>query len=181
MSELNLARIREVLNRVPEQFADKVAKVGWFPSAVYEDGTPVAYVAAIQENGAPEVSIPARPFVAPTVKEHSKEWGQLMGDGARAVLRGKTSADAVLEGVGMVAVGDIQATIEGGGFKPLSPTTILLRKWKREGRKITGSVVGEAAAEVAAHPELIAGVNADPLRDSGLMVATITSTVDRAD
>lgn len=117
----------------------------------------------------------------PAVQEHSKEWGQLMGDGARAVLHGKTTADAVLEGVGMAAVGDIQATIEAGGFKPLSPTTILLRKWRREGRKITGAVVGEAAAEVAEHPELIAGVNADPLRDSGLMVATLTSAVGEAE
>lgn len=181
MKQLDLSRIKATLDRIPEQFADQEAKVGWFPTAKYEDGTPVAYVALIQEKGAPEVGIPARPFMGPAVEAHKEEWVQGISSGVQAVVRGTATAQDVLEAVGLAAVGDIQSQIETGAHQPLSPTTILLRKWAREGRTITGKVVGEAAAAVAAHPELIQGVNADPLRDTGLMVATITNTVGKSE
>lgn len=51
MKELSFDKIKARLDAIPEGFANRVAKVGWFPSAKYEDGTPVAYVAAIQEYG----------------------------------------------------------------------------------------------------------------------------------
>lgn len=181
MAGFDLSKIKATLEAIPEQFSGQEAKIGWFPTARYEDGTPVAYVALIQEKGAPEVGIPARPFMQPAVDAHKDEWVKLMGDGVRAVIRGKATAEDVLEGVGLSAVGDVQEQIESGAHEPLSPTTILLRKWRREGRTITGKVVGEAAAQVAEHPELIQGVNADPLRDSGLMVATLSHAVGKVE
>jgi len=177
----DLSKIRSRLESIPAQFANKQAKVGWFPSAKYEDGTNVAYVALIQEVGAPEVGIPARPFMKPAVEANKDEWASQMRKGAKAVLNGRVSVDNVLEQVGMLAASDVQVQIETGDHQELSPTTILLRKWRREGRKISGKTVGEAAAAVQADPSLIAGVNADPLRDSGLMIATLTSQVGRAE
>ena len=43
---------------------DEVAQVGWFENAKYPNGTLVAYVALIQENGASDgkTIIPPRPF-----------------------------------------------------------------------------------------------------------------------
>ena len=53
MAALNLDKIKATLDRVPEEFNGLVAQVG-LPSGInYEDGTPVAQVAAIQEFGAP--------------------------------------------------------------------------------------------------------------------------------
>lgn len=175
--EFDLSKIKARLEAIPEQFAGKEAKVGWFPSAVYEDGTSVAYVALIQEMGAPEVGIPPRPFMSPSVDANRQEWVRHMGEGVKAVGRGSATADQVLEGVGGLAASDIQAQIEATSSPPLTPTTILLRKWRKEGRTITGKTVGEAAAAVAANPDLIAGVNADPLRETGLMVATVSHAV----
>ena len=68
MKQLNLDKIKATLERIPEEFEGMVAQVG-FPSGInYEDGTSVAYVAAIQEFGAPAVNNPPRPFMQPTVK-----------------------------------------------------------------------------------------------------------------
>lgn len=173
----NLDKITATLAAVPEQFAGKQAEAGWYPSAKHEDGTSVAYVATIQEHGAPEVGIPARPFMRPAVQQHKDEWTELMADGVRAVLAGRADADQVLEAVGAQVAGDIQDQIVNGGHRPLSPTTLVLRKWAREGRTITGKTVGEAAAAYEADPSIIQGVPDDPLQDTGLMVATLTSTV----
>lgn len=82
---LDLSKFRAHLDRVPKEFADKVAKIGWFPSAQYEDGTSVAYVAAIQEFGAPEVKIPPRPFMQPSIQTHMPEWRAYMLKGVQAV------------------------------------------------------------------------------------------------
>ena len=177
MAGLDFSKIKAKLDAIPEQFANKEAKVGWFDSAKYEDGTPVAYVALIQEKGAPAAGVPARPFIQPTVDKKSHEWTKAIADGAKAVLAGRSTADDVLSVVGAVAAGDIQKQIASNAVEALSPTTVLLRKWRREGKVITGKTVGEAAAAVKADPSLINGVNADPLQDTGTLSDTITHQV----
>ncbi len=177
MAGFDLTKIRKTLESIPEQFANKEAKVGWFPAAQYENGTPVAYVALIQEKGAPEAGIPARPFIGPTVDKHQSEWVELLGAGAASVMRGKHTADDVLTMVGAQVVGDIQEQIASNSVQALSPVTLVLRKWRREGRVITGKTVGEAAAAYANDPSIIGGVNADPLQDSGLLIDSINHTV----
>lgn len=173
---LDFAKIKAHLDGISEGFVDKEAKAGWFDSARYPDGTPVAYVATIQEYGAPEVNIPPRPFLAPTIEKRKDAWVKLLSQGVKAVARGGYSADQVLEGVGLQVAGDIQAGIASVTGPALSNVTLLLRKWRREGKTIAGKTVGEAAAAIKAGAS-IEGVNADPLRDSGLMVATVTSVV----
>lgn len=177
MKQLDFSKIRSRLESIPDGFANRVAQVGWFESAQYDDGTPVAYVATIQENGAPAQGIPPRPTIKPTIEKRKAAWVKLMGQGVKSVVAGNASAEDVLEGVGLQAAGDIRRTLSEVESPKLSPTTILLRKWRREGRVITGKTVGEAAAAVAADPSLIAGVNADPLNDTGLLIATLTNTV----
>ncbi|MDE2470685.1 MAG: hypothetical protein KGL35_18560, partial [Bradyrhizobium sp.] len=173
----DLERVRARLEAIPADFANKVARAGFFPAAVYESGTHVAYVAAIQEFGAPERNIPPRPFMRPAIEQHKAEWVQAMGKAVAASTAGAISADDALDRIGDKVASDIQATLENGSYAPLSPTTVLLRKWRREGRTITGRTVGEAAAAVAADPSLIEGVNADPLRDTGLLIASVSHDV----
>ena len=178
MAGFDLAKINAVLSRIPEQFNGKEAKVGWFPAQYATGDHPyVAYVAMIQEMGAPEVGIPARPFIRPAIEKHQSEWVQTMADGAKGVLHGMITADAVLTGVGAKAVNDIKTQISLGDVEPLSPVTLVLRKWRREGVPITGKTVGEAAAAYKADPSIIDGVNADPLRDTGLLSASVTNVV----
>lgn len=174
---MDARRIKAVLDRVPREFSGKEAQAGWFPGAHYEDGTSVAYVAMIQENGAPERGIPARPFMKPTADAHGEQWVETLKDGVKAVASGKATADQVFEAMALQMAGDTQAQIASNAVAPLSPTTLVLRKWRREGRKITGATVGEAAAAYAADPSIIDGVPDDPLQDTGLMIATLTGQV----
>jgi hypothetical protein len=172
-----MSKVNARLSQIAEQVDGKVANVGWFPSAQYEDGTPVAYVALIQEKGAPEVGIPPRPTLGPTFEQKRDEWQKTIADGMCAVVRGQASGDTVLEAVGMQAAGDIKQAISTLSAPPLSPVTVLLRKWKKAGKKITRATVGEAAAAIAAGED--PGGDDKPLNATGLMLATLTNTVDK--
>lgn len=103
---------------------DFVGKTGWFETARYEDGTPVAYVASIQEFGSPEQGIPPRPTMRPTAAAKEREWAELMASGARAVLRGDREPAQVLELVALRAAGDVQEAIRAVVSPPLKPSTI---------------------------------------------------------
>lgn len=178
---LDFAKIRAKLDGIADGFTDQVAKVGFFDGHAYEDGTPVAYVAAIQEYGSPEAGIPPRPFMRPTVEAQTATWSKHIGDGMRQVVRGKLTAEDVLDGVGALAANDVKKRIASNQVAPLSPTTLVLRKWRREGRVITGKTVGEAAAAYAEDPSIISGVPADPLQDTGFLIAEVLHTVEPAE
>lgn len=151
MKTLNLNKIRAVLETAPKEFENMVAQVG-FPSGInYEDGTSVAYVAAIQEFGAPENKIPARPFIQPTVTAKKDYWTKVMSNSIPKVVLGKATAFDVLDLVGRVAAVDIKETITKVYSPPLSPVTI-----KRKG-------------------------SAKPLIDTGLMLASVQNAVNKAD
>lgn len=137
---------------------DKSAKVGWFESAKYEDGTPVAYVATIQEFGAPSQSIPARPFIRPAIKENEKSWSSIAESGARAVLRGVATTGDVMEAIGGKAAADIQNAITQVKTPALKDSTIAARLRKRADGKTVGNLT-------------------KPLVDSGLMLASVQSVV----
>jgi hypothetical protein len=175
-----IARVKARINAIPRDFDGQAALVGWWPTARYEDtgygATPVAYVALIQEKGAPAVGIPARPFIEPAVTAQKAAYASLFADGVREVIKGRASAQDVLEGVGLQCAGDIRANLATSDFLALSPVTVLLRKWRKEGRRINRTVVGEARAAIAAGAS-IAGIPDDPLHESGKMQASLTNAV----
>lgn len=168
-----------MFEKLQRELDGKYVAVGWLESAKYEDGTQVAYVATIQENGAPAVGIPPRPFMQPTINEHRDEWRDLALKGMKAVAQGRIDADQMLDQLGGLAAGQTKETIENVTSPKLSDVTLLLRKWRREGMTITGSTVAEARRQVASGNYDISGVNSDPLTDTGLMIATLTHWVDK--
>ena len=58
--------------KVLEQLQHREIQVGFFETAVYPDGTPIAYVAAIQEFG--HGAIPPRPFLRPAAADNKDKW-----------------------------------------------------------------------------------------------------------
>lgn len=149
MNQFNLDKIKATLERVPEEFEGMVAQVG-FPSGInYEDGTSVAYVAAIQEFGAPAVRIPARPFMQPTVREKKDYWTNIIEKDIPKVVLGKMTAFDVLDKVGIVAAADIQTKISSIYSPPNSPATLA----RKNGTK--------------------------PLVDTGLMLASVQNAVNK--
>lgn len=154
-------------------------KVGWFPSARYETGTPVAYVAAIQEFG--HGPIPPRPFFRPTVLNEQAAWREYAAQGAKAVLNGTISAVAVMDALGERAQEDVKQTINQITSPPLSPITLELRamKHKNPALKVGGRIVGEAAAKVRQPGyQLASGTPDKPLVDSKLLITTLTHTTE---
>lgn len=139
-SKVDFAKVHAKLAEISEGFVKNEAKVGWFSSAHYPDGTPVAYVALIQELGAPAVHIPPRPFIRPTIKAQRDVWAKLLRDGAKAVIKGKFTAYQVLEGVGMQSAGDIRKTITQVESPPLKESTIKARARLLASKEITASL-----------------------------------------
>lgn len=162
------------------------SKVGWFESAKYEDGTPVAYVAAIQEKGSPERSIPPRPFFRKTINDQQVKWKQTIKSEVKKVLKNQKTLFDVMELLGLMAAGNVQKTISKITTPPLSPVTILLRKYRKLGIKVTGKTVGEAHKVVnfiGPRPKKdksanISGVSTKPLVDTGYMLATLASITE---
>lgn len=154
-------------------------RVGWFPSAKYEDGTPVAYVAAIQEFG--HAPIPPRPFFRPTILAQMNNWRRFAAQGARAVLKGAATAHDVMDGLGERAQEDVKETINQITAPPLSPITLELRamRHKNPNLKVTAKTVGEAAARVRQPGyKLDSGTPDKPLIDTKLAITTLTHTTE---
>lgn len=173
------SKVQAALSRLPKQFADKQAKIGWPSGKEYEDGTPVAYVAAIQNFGVPDRSLPPRPMLKPTVDENQARWAEILKNFTKRIANGEMDAFDALDGIGRVASADLQATIAQINEPALSPVTVLLRKWRKAGRTITGKTVGEAAAAIAAGTE--PGSDNKPLNDTGYMIASVSHGVGKDD
>jgi hypothetical protein len=138
--------------------AEKKAAVGWFPSSVYpvdpegflgkyqSGGDPVASIAFLQEFGSK--TIPARPFMRPTIAKQSKHWGVIV----KNLIKPDAQAEDIIELVGLRMQGDIRKTITEITTPPLSEFTLEQR--------------------------LERGNNSEkPLNDTGYMLATLTSMV----
>lgn len=113
------AKLKEIAGRLGKSAS---VDVGFHPGQNYEDGgQPVAMVAAIQNYGAPEAGIPARPFFSEMVRENSPDWGKGLAqvlvaddyDGARALGR-----------MGDVIAGQLAESITQADFVPLAPATV---------------------------------------------------------
>ena len=175
---VNLAGI-EQLQRAMREMERKSLQVGWFESANYEDGTPVAGVAALQELGSK--TAPPRPFFRPAIEDNKEKWSNLVADGARAVTEGNANIDQVMNGLGLMVVGDVKNAIAGPHLA-LSPVTLALRKLRNDGHTVGKGLVGAVAGAIA-RGETGAGQlgnpsgNTTPLNETGYMIATLTSEV----
>jgi hypothetical protein len=160
-----------VTNKNPQAFSQLEArlkelgkfevKAGWFSSSVYGNGTPIAYVAAIQEYGYAAGGIPPRPFMRPTIARERNNWIALMRSGAKAILAGNETVASVLDKIGGKAAGDVAKTIASITSPALKTATIAARARKRADRTVTASL-------------------SKPLVDSGIMVDSLTHVVEKA-
>lgn len=137
-------------------------KVGWFKSAHYPDGTPVAYVAAIQEHGSPEQHIPPRLGMRATGQEKSASWNAIAFKGAQQISEGKMTATGVLELVTQRAAGDMRKHITGPIQPPLKPDTVRARL--RRYAHVSKTVISVTVAH--------------PLTDTKVLLNTLTNTVE---
>jgi hypothetical protein len=130
MAEIKSANPKafETLTNRLKELASFQTKVGWFEDSKYENGTPVAYVAAIQELGFPAGKIPPRPFMRPTVIEQKNAWSEATKVVAARVLAGKMTAQQAMDTLGGIAEGDVLKKIKSITTPPLKPSTLRARR-----------------------------------------------------
>lgn len=140
----------------------KVAKVGIVGYQHYDDKnqTPVAYIAAIHEYGAPSRNIPPRPFFRPTFSAQKKNW---VKTGAE-LLRNGASVEDMLDLVSARAAGDVKETLSNILSPPLAVSTKIARNRKAHQR----------SAKYGKTPN---AVSIKPLVDTGLLFDSIDHVV----
>lgn len=131
MIEMKVESTRKDIGKLLHSLESKTLRVGFFDSAQYPDGTPVAYVAAIQEYGYPEGNIPARSFFRATISGQKDGWRDGIAAGSKAMLEGRISAEAMLSQIGGLAAGQIGQTISQISEPPLKDSTIEARRSRR--------------------------------------------------
>lgn len=155
-------------------------EVGVFESSKYEDGTPVAGVAAVQEFGSPKAGIPPRPFMRTTIDEKRGEIKSLFDRAAKAIYSGDTDPVTALNVIGGVVAGQIKTTISNINEPALSPVTLHLRKLKKEGIKITGAIVNDAKRRAAKGEDLdTSGVSSKPLIEDAILINSMSHAVSK--
>lgn len=177
-----VAPSRVKLNAMVRDMDKFEVRIGWFSSAKYPDGTPTAYVASIHEFGAPSRGIPARSFIRPTITAKTGDWSQQLRYGAKQIVDGAMTTEQVLNQLGLVARGDVDATLARLKEPPLSKLTIYIRKFVKGGGKIFGyrdimRLRWQMEKEEAAGTLDLSGVSADPLDFTGYMRSTLIYTV----
>lgn len=143
-------RLKEILSDLEK----REVRVGFFDTSHYEDGTPIAYVAAIQEFG--YGPIPPRPFMRPAAEANKSKWAKGFASVVRSVVDGGSTVDHALEQIGMVAAGDVRKAIKAVTAPALKESTIRARQSRKKGKK---------------------AVSQKPLVDSGQMLQAVNSAV----
>ncbi len=128
------------------------AKVGWFDNAKYADGTPIAYIASIQEFGYPEGNIPPRLGMRFTAAAQRPQWRATSEALSKRVLAGKMTGHDAMEAIALVAEGALVQHMSSNPPPPLKAATLASRL--RRGR------------------------GTQTLNDSGLMISSLTSRVE---
>lgn len=153
-------------------------RVGWFEGSAYPDGTPIAYVAAINELGSPRNSIPSRSFMRSTADEENEKWKETANIVSSKILLGEITPQQGMELLCLKAEGDVAKKIASITAPPLSPITLGARKYRQQGKKVTGATIGEIAQKLKDGTLNTSGVSDKPLVDSSLMINTLTHTVE---
>lgn len=136
-------------------------QVGWFPGMTEPNGTPTAYVAAIQEFGGSNgkgATIPPRPTIRPTMIAQKTKWAKTVSVSAKRALESGDGAKIVAETLGLVAVGDIKTAISELTAPALAEATIKRRTQRYSDKGTVGSLD-------------------KPLVDSSRMLSTLTHLV----
>lgn len=148
---------RERLEQLIKELETKVVKVGYFEHSTYPDGTPIAYVAAIQEMGYVKGGIPARPTLHPAMEAGTSNYK----NGVARAFRNAMAGDDLVTGlnaIGEVAAGDVKQAISSLTSPSLKQSTVDARRRRHHAGKASDK----------------------PLVDSGQMLQAVTYSVEDA-
>ncbi len=162
------AKIREISDKLHKA---REVRVGFLENATYPDGTSVAMVAAINNFGAPEAGIPARPFFSDMIARHKGNWGDAFGELIKAV---DFDAEKALAMMGEGMAGQLREQIVETSSPANSAVTNLLKQRFPTGDGVTFADVMQARHDVAAGERAPAG---KPLVWSGNLLNSVDKEV----
>lgn len=142
---------------------NKSVNIGWFPSARYEDGTSVAYVAYIQEKGYEPKNIPPRPFLRPTVIRCENKWKRLARGYVKQIINGERTVDGALDLLGVEIEADVRRSIQ------------LVREPVLKRRTIEARIARSKNYKRATKSQALGLTK--PLVDTGYMLATVSHEI----
>ena len=123
-------KLDEFLKDLGKKVAQSASvEVGFMEDATYEDGTPVALVAMIQDYGAPAANIPPRPFFRNMIETESGHWGE---DLAILLKSTNCNAEQALNLMGEEIAGELQDSINEFDSVPLAPATIASKGFNKQ-------------------------------------------------
>lgn len=168
----NLSELRKAIKRLvrDEVLCGIPAETTVRPDALSGGQINNATIAYIQDNGAPEAKIPARPFYRPAVQNQKKAVVDLLTKMANYGLDNPAQVNKIDEGfdrIGMAIVGEMRNIIAAGIPPPLAPRTLRARAAK--GRKGAQLELDRREAGLPAGTDL-----ATPLLDTGEMNKSLT-------
>ena len=112
------------LDKVMSDLNNYLVKAGYFKQSVYPDGTPIAYVAAVQELGHTAGGIPPRPTLRPAFSdEHRAEYSKLVRLAVNNALKGIPLEEG-LAVLGEVVSARVKQNISSLSSPPLKDSTI---------------------------------------------------------
>lgn len=134
------SKIDVALTRALKGLKGLEGRVGWFPSAKYEDGTFVASVAIQNEFGNAIKHIPPRSFMRTTIAEKQELWAEDAKRLSKRVLNGKLTPVQAMDALGQIAAGNIRNKITQIFTPPLAASTIKARLAKMANGKTIGNL-----------------------------------------
>lgn len=114
------------LKKAISDVKNMTAKVGFFESAKYEDGTPVASVAVWNEYGSPTKNQPPRPFMRPAMNNQG-QWKTIFLSASKQAWK-DGNFKRPFELVAMTVQGNIKENISNLKSPALSPNTLAIRR-----------------------------------------------------
>jgi hypothetical protein len=179
MRRLSVAQnVNNTLTEIARKMGGGKVRIGFLEGATYPDGTPVAFVAAMNEFGHEgRFPAPPRPAFRNMIKKESPGWPAKMADLAKAT---NFDGKLVLKIMGEDIAGALRQSIIETNDPPLSQTTLILRKrfWSNPG-DITMSDVISAQQAAARGDNGASGTQAKPLVWSGHELASVGYEVTR--
>lgn len=145
----------KALEKLADQIKSSKLEVGFFETAKYPDGTPVAYVAAIQEFGNPAGNNPSRPFFRNAISQNDG-WRPLATKAMSAVVGGRMELNQALNQMGLKMAADVKDSINDGSYEALKQSTLDARQSRKRTK----------------------GVASKPLIDTAQMLQSVTYAVN---
>jgi hypothetical protein len=135
-------------------------RVGWFDASKYDNGQPIAGIAAVQEFGSEKNKIPPRLGMRETFDMKKADFANTAKTISTMVMRGQMQPDNVMEAVTQAAAGAMRERISKISSPALNEKTVAARK-----RRLANG--GKTATS---------GIT-KPLVDTGLLLGTLNSEV----